>query len=82
LTKFFSGKNNVKVTKVSASKVISGNKRHPLSLLKDNSIQNKKIEGNESIFDIIMPWKEEIEKEEKKKDPKKGGKWKSNQSMK
>lgn len=51
-------------------------KRHSKSLLKDDSIPIKKVEGNESIFDIIMPWKEEIAKEEKKKTKKNSDKMK------
>lgn len=35
-------------------------KRHPKSLLKDDSMAMTKVEANSNIFEIIMPWKEKV----------------------
>lgn len=47
-------------------------KKHPRSLLKDESIPMRRVEEHESIFDIIMPWKTEQKEEEKKQQQLKG----------
>ena len=42
-------------------------KRHPQSLLKEGVSTLRYVEGKETIFQIIMPWRFEKEEEEKKK---------------
>eukprot|EP00347_Sterkiella_histriomuscorum_P002955 403366155 len=42
-------------------------KRHPKSLMKEGVSTLRYVEGKETIFQIIMPWRQEKEDEEKKK---------------
>jgi len=44
--------------------------RHPKSLLKDETLECRALEGKDTIFDIIMPWVAEKAEEEEKKNPK------------
>ena len=38
---------------------------HPKSLLNDPILQPRKLTNEEDIFDIVMPWLEDLEKEER-----------------
>lgn len=55
----FSGKHTIK----------GGNKKrkHPQSLLRDETLPIRDLEAHESIFDIIMPWRKEQQEEDDKK---------------
>lgn len=64
ITKFLSGDYKKKIINIKL-------KRHPKSMLKDESIPMKKVADGESIFDIIMPWWVEQQKLDKKNKKKK-----------
>ena len=42
-------------------------KRHPLSLLRDDTLPMRMLDSTQNIFDIIMPWVAEKDEEEKKR---------------
>jgi hypothetical protein len=67
ITKYFPGGTVKKIQSLKPKK------RHPKSLLKDDSIPMRYVEGSQNIFEIIMPWKAETEEEKKLKQVK-GGK--------